>query len=284
MSTKASSDSEPPPQPYRPRLRDWPQTGAKVAVIVGWTATMAAFVVLAWALVPGRRRRSAARRARIRRWACRLWGRGILLALGVRCSVEGTVPPPGTLVVSNHLSYLDIPVLASVLPVVFVSKADVRRWPFWGLVATIGGTVFIDRTRRQDTVQALAGMRRAFDRGDGVAVFPEATSTSGATILPFKPSLLADAAARRTPVHWATIWYGIPGTGDTGKDDTGSGARNRVCWWGDMSFLPHVAGMCAVKRIHCRVRLCDSPIRGDDRKVLASALRRAMLREFEPVA
>lgn len=279
MSTRASSGSE--PQPYRPRLRDWPRTAFKVAIVLAWTAIAAAFVAVAWGVVPGvwsfvpgRGRRSAALRARIRRRGSRLWGRGILRTLGVRLSTEGSAPPPGVLVVFNHLSYLDIPVLASLLPVVFVSKAEVRRWPLFGLAATIGGTVYIDRTQRRDTVQALAGMRRAFERGDGVAVFPEATSTNGAAILPFKPSLLADAAVRRTPVHWATIWYGAPG----------HAARDRVCWWGDMAFLPHVAGVCALREIHCRVRFGDSPVHAEDRKELATALRQAMLRNFESVA
>ena len=292
MSTRASSGSEPAPQPYRPRLRDWPRSAAKVGGVIGWTAVLAALVLVGWAFSPGRRSRDAARRARVRRWACRLWGRGVLRALNVRLSTEGAPPPPGALVVSNHLSWLDIPVLASVLPVVFVSKAEVRRWPFLGLASTIGGTVYIDRSRRQDTVRALAGMRSALDRGDSVAVFPEATSTSGATILPLKPSLLADAAARRAPVHWATIRYSVPADAGAGRDDPGGNhpssdgptARDRVCWWGDMTFLPHLAGVCALKRIRCRVRFCDSPVRHDDRKALAAALRRAMLRGFEPVA
>ena len=273
MSTRASFGSE--AQPYRPRLRDWPRTTAKVAVVLAWTVAMAGLIVVAWAFVPGRGPRSAARRARVRRTVTRLWGRGVLRALGVRLSTEGgSAPPPGALVVSNHLSYLDIPVLASALPVVFVSKAEVRRWPLLGLAATIGGTVYIDRTQRRDTVHALTGMRRALARGDGVAVFPEATSTSGAYILPFKSSLLADAALRRAPVHWATIWYGV----------SGGGARDRVCWWGEMAFLPHLAGVCALKEIRCRVRFGDSPVLADDRKELAAALRRAMLRSFEPVA
>lgn len=329
MSTKASSGSEPPPQAYQPRepgragashsgscneppskayqprLRDWPRSILKIGGVIGWTAALAGFVLVAWAFFPRRRPRDAAKRARIRRWACRLWGRGVLRALNVRLATEGSAPPGGALLVSNHLSYLDIPVLAAVLPVVFVSKAEVRRWPFWGLVATIGGTVYIDRSRRQDTVRALDGMRRALDRGDGVAVFPEATSTSGATILPLKPSLLADAAARRTPVHWATIGYRLPGEAGSGGNrpancrspdaptQPGSGreraatgaprARDRVCWWGDMTFLPHLVGVCGLRRIHCRVRFGESPVRHNDRKALAVALRRAMLEGFEPV-
>ena len=328
MSTKASSGSEPPPQAYQPRepgqpstshpgsgseplhayqprLRDWPRSILKIGSVIGWTAALAAFVLVGWAFSPRRRPQDAARRARIRRRACRLWGRGVLRALNVRLAMEGSAPPSGALVVSNHLSYLDIPVLAAVLPVVFVSKAEVRRWPFWGLVATIGGTVYIDRSRRQDTVHALDGMRRALNRGDGVAVFPEATSTSGATILPFKPSLLADAAARRSPVHWATIGYRIPAEAGSGGDrpasrrspdsptQPGSGreraatgaprARDRVCWWGDMTLLPHLVGVCGLRRIHCRVRFGESPVCHSNRKALAVALRRAMLDGFEPV-
>ncbi|NNM34452.1 MAG: 1-acyl-sn-glycerol-3-phosphate acyltransferase, partial [Gemmatimonadetes bacterium] len=85
--------------------------------------------------------------------AFRLWGAGMLRTLGVRTSVEGSPPRSGRLIVSNHLGYIDIATLASVLPTVFVSKAEVRRWPFWGAMAAMAGTIFIDRGRKRDTVR-----------------------------------------------------------------------------------------------------------------------------------
>lgn len=275
MSTAPSSgrpEPGPAPPPYRPRLRDWLRIGARVLAVLAWTAAIAAGLGAAWAL----RRRSARSRAKIRRRATAFWGRRVLAVLGVRVVLEGTPPPPGAVIVSNHLSYLDIPVLASLLPVVFVSKAEVRRWPFWGWMATIGGTVYIDRTRKRDALRVLTGMDRALAREDGVVIFPEATSTEGATILPFKTSLLELAASRRAPVHWIALSYCVP--------EAGIRARDRVCWWGDMTFGRHLAGLCALRAVECRVRFGERPVQGSSRKGLAADLRQAMLREFEPVS
>lgn len=195
--------------------------------------------------------------------------------MGVRIVTEGRPPPAGALIVSNHLGYLDIPMLDSVAPMVFVARADLRRWPFWGPMATVGGTIYVDRATKRDVLRVRREMGEAMARGDRVILFPEATSTAGDTILPFKPALLADAAAGRTPVHWLTVSYRTP--------PEGAAARDRVCWWGDAGFLPHVLGLFALRRVDCTVRFGDAPLRSADRKALAIDLRSAMLERFEPV-
>lgn len=222
-----------------------------------------------------RRRSVAAFGAKGRRRVVRTWGRGLARIAGVRVATEGEAPPPGALLVSNHLSYLDIPVLDSVVPMVFVARADLRRWPFWGFMATVGGTIYVDRATKRDVMRVRREMGDAMARGDTVLIFPEATSTAGDTILPLKPALLADAAAHGTPVHWLTLTYRTPGAGPA--------ARDRVCWWGDAGFLPHILGLFALRGVRCTIRFGDAPLRADDRKALAVALRRAMLERFEPV-
>lgn len=246
-----------------------------MGAVLAWTTATAAGLAVAWAIAWARRSSSAVARAKIRRRAMAFWGRRAVAALRVRVRTTGTPPPAGAVVVSNHLSYLDVPVLASVLPAVFVSKAEVRRWPFWGWMATMGGTVFVDRARRRDALRVLAGMDRALERGDGVVVFPEATSTEGATILPFKTSLLELAASREAPVHWVVLSYRV--------SEAGVRARERVCWWGDMTFGRHLLGLCALRAVDCTVRFGEPPIRAASRKALARDLRRAMLRQHEPV-
>lgn len=243
--------------------------------MLAWTAATASGLAVAWAFAWARGNGGAAARAGIRRRATAFWGRRTVAVLRVRVSTTGTPPPQGAVVVSNHLSYLDIPVLASVLPVVFVSKAEVRRWPFWGWMATLGGTVYVDRTRKRDALRVLADMDRALEQGDGVLVFPEATSTDGAAILPFKTSLLELAASRGKPVHWVALSYSVP--------EAGVRARERVCWWGDMTFGPHLVGLCALRAVECTIRFGDEPVRSANRKTLAKDLRQAMLRRHEPV-
>lgn len=197
-------------------------------------------------------------------------------AVGVRVSTVGPPPPRGALVVSNHLSYLDIPVLGSVLPLVFVAKAELRRWPFWGFAASVGGTIFVNRATKRDVIRVRDEMVEARERGDTVIVFPEATSTGGDTILPLKPALLADAATAGTPVHWLTVSYRTP-------PDSPS-AQHSVCWWGGMGFVPHVVGLFALRRVYCTVRFGEAPVRSGDRKAMAVELRRSMLRRFVPLA
>jgi 1-acyl-sn-glycerol-3-phosphate acyltransferase len=119
-------------------------------------------------------------------------------------------------------------------------------------------------------------MGEAMARGDSVIVFPEATTSGGDTILPFKPALLADAAEAKTPVYWLTLSYRTP------PDDPA--ARDQVCWWGDANFLSHVLGLFALRRVECTMRFGDEPLRAGDRKVLAADLRRVMLGDFEPTA
>lgn len=193
----------------------------------------------------------------------------------VRVVTEGPKPPPGSLVVSNHLGYLDIPALGSVVPMVFVAKASLRRWPYWGFAAAQGGTIFVRRGTKRDVLRVRREMRTAQVRGSRVIVFPEATSTAGETILPLKAALLADAASEEAPVYWLTVSYRTP--------PGGPAARDRVCWWGDIGFVPHVLGLFALRRIHCTVRFGDNPVRSADRKAMAVELRRAMLQRFEPV-
>ena len=258
------------------RKRDWPKVGAKLLAVLGWTVLMVAGLFCAWLPTYLRPRSGVVRRAKARRRALRAWGLGMLRVIGVRLSVEGKAPPEGILVVSNHLGYLDIPVLGSVVPMVFVAKAELRRWPFWGFVAKVGGTIFVDRATKRDVLRVRREMREALARGDRVLVFPEATSTGGEAILPFKPALLADAAAMEAPVHWLTVSYTAPLDAPP--------ARYSVAWGSDISFLRHLLGLFAMGRANCTVRFGDTPVRSGDRKELAVELRRAMLTRFEAVA
>lgn len=288
----------------------WPVVVARGLAILSWTAAMATLLLVAWLPTVVRLHSGAVLRAGTRRRLKRVWARGLVRVAGVRVATAGQPPPAGALVVSNHLGYLDIPVLDSVIPMVFVARADLRRWPFWGPMASLGGTIYVDRATRRDVLRVRREMGEAMARGDSVIVFPEATTTGGDSILPFKPALLADAAEANTPVYWLTLSYRTP--------PDGPAARDQVCWWGDTGFLPHVLGLFALRRVECTMRFGDAPLRaggregqagdrkgqagdrsgqtdrkahaGDrralaaGRKALAAELRRAMLGNFEPVA
>lgn len=263
--------------PSSPQLgaREWVRVAFKAMAVGTWTTLLVALLAISWLPSLLRRQSGATLRARIRRWYSRLWGRAVVRVIGVRIAARGAPPPTGALIVSNHVSYLDIMVLSSLLPVVFVAKAGLRGWPYLGFVSAVGGTVYIDRSKKRDVLGALAGIDRALGRGDGVVVFPEATTSDGSSMLPFKPSLLATAAARGSPVHWLTITYRTPPGSPS--------ARDRVCWWSDIAFPKHCAGLLALGSIDCTVQFGGAPLQSPDRKALATALRREMLEAFEPV-
>lgn len=184
-----------------------------------------------------------------------------LEVFGVDYHSRGALPESG-LLVSNHLSYLDILVLSALTPAVFVSKAEVRHWPVFGWCARMAGTIFVKRERRSDVVPASEKIREVLATGQLVVLFPEGTSTNGERILPFKSSLLEPARGGEHPLTVAYIAYELPG----------GSVANDICFWGDMTFLPHFLNLVAKENIVARVRFESVKQRATDRKELARQL------------
>jgi 1-acyl-sn-glycerol-3-phosphate acyltransferase len=110
---------------------------------------------------------------------------------GVRTRIVGTPLKRHVLFVSNHLSWLDIMVIAGATGAAFVSKDDVARWPVIGWLARLNNTVFIARTERKAVRGQADALRSALATGQPVALFPEGTTSGGTEVLPFRASLLA---------------------------------------------------------------------------------------------
>lgn len=139
-----------------------------------------------------------ARRVRIRRWS-----RQLVHMMGVDIRMIGTLAHPNVVVVANHVSWLDIFALHAAGPVRFIAKAEIARWPILGRLVAGVGTLFIDRARRHDTHRINGEVTAAIRAGDIVAIFPEATTSDGTRVLPFKGSLLqpiVDIAGAVQPV------------------------------------------------------------------------------------
>jgi len=182
-----------------------------------------------------------------------------------QAEVSGPVPTGG-LIVSNHLSYLDILVLSSVTPAVFVSKADVRRWPVFGWLSMLGGTVYIERERRTHVGVVNREIESALADGVPVVVFPEGTSSDGKTILPFRSSLLEPVAGGTHAIATSWIHYSL-GDGDAGQE---------ICYWGDHTFFPHLLNLLDKRQIRGRVCFDKFDRTTDDRKELARQLQVAV--------
>jgi len=142
------------------------------------------------------------------------WARGLLARIGVQLQVRGTPPVNGpVLLVANHLSWLDIPVLHAARHCRFISKSDVDSWPLVATLARAAGTLFIDRGSRRDTLRIVKLMSEALRAGDVLAVFPEGTTSDGGALLPFRANLLEAAIEVDAPVQPLALRYIDPATG-----------------------------------------------------------------------
>ena len=209
--------------------------------------------------------RPDARRAARAAWLHRTTAR-TLRYFQIKTQATGPVPTHG-LLISNHLSYLDILVLSSLTPAVFVSRHDVKFWPVFGQFAVLGGTVFVDRARRFQVGRVNDEITTALNQGVLVVLFPEGTSSNGETVLPFKSSLLEPATQAEWPLAVGWVHYEID-DGDAGKE---------VCYWGDHTFFPHMLNLLGKRRVRAAVRFGQCSMRNVDRKELAERLREEIL-------
>ncbi|MFM2295975.1 MAG: hypothetical protein RLZZ350_2388 [Verrucomicrobiota bacterium] len=203
--------------------------------------------------------------ARVRcEWMSRS-ARRLMRCVNLRVEYFGE-PPRAGLLVSNHLTYLDILVFGARQPAVFVSKADVRSWPALGYLAKLAGTLFVRRERRADVSPLTAQMSELVQSGVVVIVFPEGTSSDGQKVLPFFSSLLEPAVAGNCAVTPAFIRY----------DCADGVVADEVCYWRDMSFGPHFLNLLTKRELRATVRFGQPQSAGDDRKKLSRDLHQAV--------
>ncbi|MBC5763168.1 lysophospholipid acyltransferase family protein [Ramlibacter albus] len=165
----------------------WRLARALLHAVGGWFTITFAFPRLT----------QAERNERVQAWAARM-----LQVMGVQLRVEGTPPAAGpVLLVANHISWLDILVMHAARHCRFVAKADIKRWPLIGPLATGGGTLYIERESRRDAMRVVHHMAESLRAGQVVGVFPEGTTTDGTFVLPFHANLLQAAISAGAPVQ-----------------------------------------------------------------------------------
>lgn len=210
----------------------------------------------------GGSRLSLAQRAR---WTQR-WATQFRRALGFDATVLGT-PPTSGFILPNHLSYIDIVVLGSLAPQIFLSKQDVQGWPIIGAYVRMAGTIFIDRARRREVAGKDEAFAQVIEAGSLLTVFLEGTSSDGSQVLPFRASLLEPLARNGWQVTPAYLRYEC----DDGDVST------EVCWWGGMTFGAHLLNMMRLKRVRATVAFGETRVATGDRKALADRLREETL-------
>jgi lyso-ornithine lipid O-acyltransferase len=173
---------------------------------------------------------------------------------GIEISSVGTFPERGALI-TNHQSYIDILVLAALHPCVFVSKAEIAKWPVVGWMTTMAGTLYVHRGRGGSADRARAGMQELADEGLPVVFFPEGTTTNGQEVLKFHSGILAQAMLVDEPVTAAYIQYSL-GEGN----EPGASVADDVAFWGDQTMWPHMWRFVGLRNVRVKVRFADGPI------------------------
>jgi len=208
------------------------------------------------------------------RFVCRLLG------VRVRCTGAPVADRP-LLIVANHSSWLDISIITACAPVVFVAKAEIARWPFFGLLAKLQRSVFVERDRRQKTGEVNAAIARRLAEGDPVLLFGEGTAGDGNRVMPFRTALIGAARdAIASAGHVSQVWIqplsiayvsqqGIP---------LGRHLRPRAAWYGKMKLVEHIGAIVRSGAVDVSVTWGE-PIAYDgatDRKALARQLESAV--------
>lgn len=193
---------------------------------------------------------------------------------------EGLDHPGSRLIVANHLSYLDILVIAAVQPTMFVTSIEIRDSGFLGFLCKAAGCHFVERRNRSQIDREVREIANSLSQGINVVVFPEATSTNGAQVLPFKVSLMDAAVLSGRPLKPLCINYreiaGAP---------VDASNRDEVCWYGDMTFFNHLVnvanrGSFLVEVTHLSLVVVTA---ASDRKSLANDAFRQIVGHYQPL-
>jgi len=204
---------------------------------------------------------AAQREAYIQWWATKM-----LRTMGIALRVEGTPQAGGTLMVLNHVSWLDIMAVHAVCPRArFVSKADVRQWPLVSRLVDAAGTLYLERERKRDALRVVHVMASALTAGEMVAVFPEGTTSDGRALLPFHANLLQAAIATGAPVQPVALRF---------SDRYDAVMSRAIEFVGETTLLQSLWRVAAGDDVVVRVQLLPTvATAGAERRALSESLR-----------
>ena len=165
--------------------------------------------------------------------------------VNLHVTLEGVLPGPGTLLVSNHISWLDIIVIGQYVPAYFVAKSDILSWPVIGYLSKQGGTIFIRRGDKKHIKATSEKMVWVLKQNSTIIAFPEGTTTQGDEVLGFHASLFQPALLTRSAIQPVALQYrGL--------------AKQQAPFIGDDDFVPHLIKLLALDKIE--VHVCFLPV------------------------
>jgi lyso-ornithine lipid O-acyltransferase len=206
----------------------------------------------------------------------------LIRLLGFHVRVHGALAtPPPVLFAANHSSYLDIPVLGSLIPAAFVAKAEVARWPLFGILAKLQHTIFVER-RPSLTFDHKNDLRARLEKGQNVILFPEGTSSDGLGALPFKSGMFGAIEEKMPGAPLLVQPVSIVCTELDGLPITRAW-RPYYAWFGDMTLVGHLWNVFKIGRFTVDV-VFHAPVSPEsfaDRKALAAYCQQQVARGIE---
>jgi 1-acyl-sn-glycerol-3-phosphate acyltransferase len=235
----------------------------KIALIALWTIPLAIIQIIFLSISKGQSAYTIPR----------LWHKGMCAIIGLKTEIRGNpIHDKQVIYVSNHLSYLDIPAIGAYLKASFIAKDDIAGWPVIGSLAKAQQTAFISRSssKAKKVANALDVMLK---EGKSLVLFPEGTSSTGETVLPFKSSLFSIAMPKDLPP--ITIQPFIIELIDADGKPLTPATRDYYAWYADMEFAPHIWIFMQTKGATVRMTFLDSvtPTAGQDRKELCHMIQ-----------
>ena len=170
------------------------------------------------------------------------WCKRLIAAFNIKVIVSGNIPPANlgqAMIIANHVSWADIHVLNSIIPLRYIAKSDIRHWPIFGFFASRVNTLFLDRAKNKDALRVVDLTAEALQAGDRLCLFPEGTTTDGTTLLPFKSSLIEAAIRAEAPIYPIAIHYPLPD----------GGINTAIAYAGETTLKESMQNALAIKSI-----------------------------------
>lgn len=184
------------------------------------------------------------------------------------------------LLVSNHMGFIDILMMSSAMPLIFVTSKEMRETPFLGLLCDMGGCIYVERRSRSKIIEEMQSIVSTLKDGFRVVLYPEATSTNAEAVLPFKKTLMMAAPHAGVPIQPAVINFR-----KVNGEDFSLKWRDHLCWYGDIPFVTSMWKATTLRSIEAEIEFLEQihATPDDDRGVIAEKAYMLVSSKFTPV-